>query len=258
MNRIMTWVKYFTLTLLLISAAACSSRKNKLEKGDIIPEKDMILIIKDIYLANALLNLPEVHSWYIPPDSLSTYRDVIGKYGYTKDAMDRTLKYYFVKQPKELVRIYDHVLGQLSVIDSRIENELNQEEARAANYWKGNDPVLYPALDTGDTSYFSFIIKPGIYTFTYTLTLFPDDCSFNTRLSAWYFHRDSVGTGKRHSINALCYIKDGLPHTYVNKIIISGKAFVVLRGYIYNFDNYPPDFNKHLRIEKISFLRTTQ
>lgn len=254
MNGIMARIKSFIIILLLFTVAACSSRKNKLERGDLIPEKDMISIIKDIYLTNGLLNLPAVHEWYIPPDSLSTYRDVIGKYGYTKQAMDQTLKYYFVREPKELVKIYDQVLGQLSALDSRIEKSLNQEEARAANYWKGDDPVLYPPVDKGDSTYFSIIIKPGTYNFTYTLTLFPDDYSFNPRLSTWYFQRDSVGTGKMYFITTPCYIKDGLPHTYVNKLIIPGKSFVVLQGYVYNFDNYPPEFNKHLRIEKITFL----
>jgi hypothetical protein len=254
----MTRIKLFTIIMFLFTVTACSSRKNKLEKSDLIPEKDMISIIKDIYLANGLLNLPTVHRWYSPTDSLATYREVIGKYGYTKDAMDQTLKFYFVRKPKNLVKIYDQVLGQLSALDSRIEKTLNQIEARAANYWKGSDPVIYPALDNGDSTYFSVIIKPGAYTFTYTLTLYPDDCSFSPRMSAWYFHRDSVGIGKRHFINTPCYVKDGLPHTYVNNIVIPGKAFVVLRGYLYNFENYPPEFNKHLRFEKISFLHKKQ
>ncbi|HKK41970.1 MAG TPA: DUF4296 domain-containing protein [Bacteroidales bacterium] len=257
MKRFMSRFKLFTFILLLVTTASCSSRKNKLDRSSLIPEQDMISIIKDIYLANGLLNLPDVHHWYVPPDSLSTYRDVIGKYGYTKDAMDRTLKFYFVKDPKELVKIYDQVLGQLSALDSRVEKALNQEEAKAANYWKGDDPVLYPAMDKGDSSYFSIIIKPGLYTFTYTMTLYPDDCSFNPRLSLWYFNRDSAGTGKRYFIPTLHYVKDGLPHTYVNKIIIPGKPFVILRGHIYNYDNYPASFHKHLRIEKITFLHTT-
>ncbi len=256
MNGIMNRFKFFTIILLLVITASCSSRKNKLDRSGLIPEKDMISIIKDIYLANGLLNLPSVHYWYVPTDSLSTYRDVIGKYGYTKEAMDQTLKFYFVKDPKKLVKIYDQVLGQLSALDSRIEKTLNQQEARSANYWKGDDPILYPSLDSGDSTYFSVIIKPGLYTFTYTLTLYPDDCSLDPGLSLWYFNRDSVGTGKRYFINTPGYVKDGLPHTYVNKILIPGKPFVVLRGHIYNFDNYPPDFRKHLRIEKISFLHT--
>jgi hypothetical protein len=245
----------FTLLILILFSlitGSCSSRKNKLDRKGMIPEQDLTSIIKDIYIANGLLSLPEVHALYIPPDSLSTYKEVIGKYGYTKEAMDKTMKYYFIKKPKELVKIFDHVLGIFSAMDSRIEKELLLAESRAANLWKGKDFYLYPEPAGSDSTFFSIMIKPGVYTLTYTLTLFPDDYSVNPGLNAWYCRPDSIETGKRHWIKTINYVKDGHPHIYTNYITIPPKSFVLFRGWLYDFDEYPADFCRHLRIEKIS------
>lgn len=248
----MTRFTLFILILFSLITGACSSRKNKLDRSGMIPEQDLTSIIKDIYIANGLLNLPEVHALYVPSDSLSTYKEVIGKYGYTKEAMDKTMKYYFIKKPKELVKIFDHVLGTLSAMDSRLEKELLIEENRAANLWKGKEFFLYPEPAGSDSTFFSIIIKPGVYTLTYTLTLYPDDNSVNPSLSAWYCHPDSIETGKRHWIKAINYLKDGHPHVYTNYITIPQKSFVLFRGWLYDFNEYPADFRRHLRIEKIS------
>ncbi len=249
----MTRVSLFFLIMIAVISGSCSSRKKKLDRSDIIPEKDMIAIVKDIYLTNAMLNLPVVHNWYIPPDSLSTYNDVIGKYGYTKEAMDKTLKFYFVKKPKELVKIFDQALGSFSATDSRIEKALNIELGKALNLWKGSDVILYPELSGTDSTSFRLIVRPGTYLFTYQLTLFPDDNSINPHMSAWYSRADSADTGKRYWFKTLNYVKDGLPHRYTSKIFIPGKAFVTIKGCIYDYDKYPPDFLRHLRLEKISF-----
>jgi hypothetical protein len=248
----MTRLTLLILIVFSLITGSCSSRKSKLDRSGMIPEQDLTLIIKDIYIANGLLNLPEVHSFYVPPDSLSTYKEVIGKYGYTKEAMDKTMKYYFIKKPKELVKIFDHVLGIISAMDSRLEKELLIEEARAANLWKGKELYLYPAPAGSDSTFFSVIIKPGVYTLTYTLTLYPDDYSVNPGLSAWYCHLDSIETGTRHWVQAINYVKDGHPHIYSNYITVPPKSFVNFRGWLYDFKEYPADFHRHLRIEKIS------
>ncbi len=249
----------FTLIILImfsLVAGACSSRKNKLDRSGIIPEKDLTSIIRDIYITNALLDLPEVRTWYIPIDSLSTYKEVIGKYGYTKEAMDKTIKYYFIKKPKDLVKIFDHVLGTYSAMDSRFEKELLLEENRVANIWNGKELYLYPEPAGSDSTYFSIKVRPGVSILTYTLTLFPDDYSVNPRLIAWYCNYDSIETGKKYWIKTLNYLKDGEPHTYAVYLTIPGKSIVLLRGWLYDFEDYPADFRRHLRIEKISFTYT--
>ena len=37
--------------------------------------------------------------------------------------MDKTMKYYFIKKPKKLIKIYDQVLGILSEMESLAEKE---------------------------------------------------------------------------------------------------------------------------------------
>ena len=65
----------------------------------------------DIHLADGLLILPKIKTMYSSLDSITAYTQIIEKHGYTKEIMDKTMKYYFIKDPKKLNKIYDQVLG---------------------------------------------------------------------------------------------------------------------------------------------------
>ena len=111
---------FLILIILSISLGSCSGRKNKLDKKNLIPEKELISILTDIHLADGLLALPRINSWASSLDSITSYYQVIEKHGYTKEIMDKTMKYYFLKEPKKLNKIYDQVLGRLSAMESLV------------------------------------------------------------------------------------------------------------------------------------------
>src|ERR1035437_6545390 len=107
----------FTLLILIIIsllAGSCTSRQKKLDSRNLIPEKEMVSILTEVYMVNGLLPLPKIHSGLISIDSISTYHQIFLKRGYSKETMDKTMKYYFYRNPKELIKIYDEVLGKLS------------------------------------------------------------------------------------------------------------------------------------------------
>ena len=104
-----------------VIAASCTGRRGEAEHKGLIPEKDLILILTDVYIADGLLSLPEINYKYSVGDTLSSYIDIIENNGYTKPEMDRTMRFYFVKNPKKLIKIYDKVLGRLSEMESLVE-----------------------------------------------------------------------------------------------------------------------------------------
>ena len=124
------------LIVTALAAGACSSRKNKVEHAEMIPEQVLISILTDAYIADGLIALPVIHHWFSSLDSLSTYYEIIENYGYSKETMDNTMRYYFIKKPKKLISIYDQVLGKLSEMESILERESLIEQAKIRNLWK--------------------------------------------------------------------------------------------------------------------------
>jgi hypothetical protein len=242
------------LILLTVAAGACSSRKNKLDHRNMIPEKELTSIITDLYISDGLLTLPRIHHWYSPLDSLSTYNEVIVKHGYTKEAMDKTMKYYFIKNPKKLIKIYDEVLAVLSEMESRYQKEVTIMQSKISNLWSG--PEFYSSFDSSEadsTDFDTNVGTSGVYALTFTVTVYPYDESVNPRLTAFTCHPDSIDTGKRHYIKTINYIKDGLPHTYYVTVNVLNRSDYHLRGLLYDYDNCQEGWGKHFTIEKIYY-----
>ena len=107
-----------------MAAVSCSGRRSKAEHKDIIPVDDLTSILTDSYLADGLLAIPEIRYKFNDGDTLQSYIDIVEDHGYTKDDMDRTMRYYFIRKPKKLVKIYDKVLGDLSEMESIADRDL--------------------------------------------------------------------------------------------------------------------------------------
>lgn len=248
------------LTLLLaivlpVIAGSCSTRKNKLDHRNLIPEKDLVSILADVYVTDGLLIQPRVHNWFPSLDSSSSYFYIIEKHGYTKKTLDNTLKYYYIKKPKKLIKIYDQVLGILSEMESNVEKEGILAESRKENLWKGNKLYTFPDPAGNDSARFDITFnKTGLYTLAYSAILFPDDQSVNTRITAYTCHPDSIETGKRKYIETINYLKDGQIHPYTFQIKVPDSTNLHLRGCFYDFDNYTFECEKHVRFFNLSLF----
>jgi hypothetical protein len=239
----------------VLTAGACSSRKNKLDRSNLIPEKDLVSILTDVYVADGILSIPKIHSLFASADSISTYHKVIEDHGYSKEVMDKTMQYYFIKEPKELIAIYDQVLGILSERESLIQKEATVTEARRLNLWTGKEIYSLPEPDGNDSASFDITLtRAGVYHLVFTVTLFPYDQSLNPRITTYSCHPDSIDSGKQNYIKTLNYIKDGQPHTYVLKLIVPDIKPRHFRGVLYDFENNTDMLDKHVRIENISLV----
>ncbi len=153
---------------------------------------------------------------YSTGDTLSSYIDIIEKHGYTKEQMDRTMRFYFIKRPKKLVKIYDKVLGTISEMESRVNKEIPAfYGAREVNVWPGKPSYSLPAPPGKDTAWFDFPVDfAGVYNLKFTLTIYPDDQSVDPYGGVYFLHTDSAGNDKRIYFPQIPYLKDGLPHNY--------------------------------------------
>jgi hypothetical protein len=252
------WSARFAFLILImfsLIAVSCTVKKKKSDAENLIPEKDLVSILEDIHLADGLLSLPQISSRFSSLDSIEVYYKVIEKHGYTKEKMDKTMKYYFINDPKKLNEIYDKVLGILSERESRIENETYAERMRNTNLWPGKEFYSIPGYSVNDSSYFDKTLNmPGIYTLTFTLTLFPDDQSINPGASAYSCSPDSLLTGKRKYVKSLNFIKDGRPHTYKLVFMLRESKMHRIKGWLFDFRSKPYKLENHVKIENISLI----
>jgi hypothetical protein len=253
--NIKTIIRLAFLIMVIVSLviSSCSSRKNRLDRKNLIPEKELIDLLVDIHIADGLLVLPHIDAWTSKLDSITSYYQIIEKHGFTKDNLDKTMKYYFIKDPKTLNKIYDQVLGILSEMESRYEKEFTIEQARTSNLWPGKEFYSIPSLSGNDSTMFDIsATMTGTYIVSFTALLFPDDQSINPRAIAYTCSPDSIETGKRRYSESIEFIKDGTPHNYNMKILVLSRVPSHIRGWLYYFDNYSPLMEKNIYIGDIS------
>jgi|SRR5664280_1312072 hypothetical protein len=249
----MTRFGFLILIFLSLIAGSCSGRKPKLDKKNLIPEKELVSLLTDIHIADGLLVLPKINFWASSLDSISSYYQIIEKHGYTKELMDKTMKYYFLNDPKKLNKIYDQVLGILSEMESYIEKESNIVLAHITNKWPGKEFYSIPSLSGNDSTQFDITLSSGgTYSLSLSVILFPDDQSANPKPTVYSCSPDSIDTGKRNYINSIKYIKDGKPHTYKLLFTLPANQVRHLRGWLYDFNNCPNGIEKHIKIDNIS------
>jgi len=246
--------RFIAIILLIFSliAGSCSTRKNRVEHSNMIPEKKLAGLITELYLTDGLLSIPKTSQLYSLSDTLKAHRDVLKMHGYTMEDMDKTLKYYYIKKPKELIKIYDQVLGILSEMQSRYETEVVQIQSRMANIWKGENSYLLPDDSGVDSA--NFVLKAnsqGTYYLTYVVTLSPSDESYDPRPTVYMCHPDSTETGKRHYMKTIEYVKNGQTYTYSLQINILEKSQFLVKGWFYDSGSPPDESLGKLRIEKI-------
>lgn len=246
MNKFTRRTIISALTAFLLILISCTGRKEKAAREGIIPENDFVNLLTDIHIADGLMIIPKIRDLYQHRDSIDNYIDVITTYGYTKEQLDKTIRYYFIKKPRKLVKIYDEVLARLSEMESLYANETITE----TNYWEGDTAYFMPG--GSDTLLFDHQFKSfGYYTLNFTLILYPDDGSVNPHFVGYFCHPDSIENGRREYYPSFSFMKDGRPHNYSFFRKPSSLSYTHLRGWFVYPENNVPSANRHLMISNI-------
>jgi Domain of unknown function (DUF4296) len=242
------------LVCIIMMTISCLKKEEKTHFKNLIPEKDFISILNDLHLTNGLLALPEIRNRYMGSDTSGLYVEIIESYGYTTAQMDTTIQYYYIKKPKKLIRIYDQILGKFSEIQTRTEKELQNSPDFVRNQWKGRSSYLLP--DTGRIENLAFeitMMSPGKYSLEFSVTVYPDDQSYNPCFTAWFCNADSAETGSRNYLPSIKYIKDGRPHDYVVTGTNTRNTAVLFKMLLYDCSGRPDCYEPDARIEGITF-----
>lgn len=246
-------VKYLFIIVLILftlAAASCVNPKDKIPHDDLIPEKTFISILSDIYLANGVLTVPDVRRQFASRDSVLNFIDIIESYGYSYEKMNNTINYYFISKPKKLIRIYDQVIGKMTEMESAMQDQILKQSQAESRRATSTNVFYFP--DHGkreEPGIRMFINSSGTYTLSFSATVYPDDQSYNPRLSAWLVDADSAETGVKRWLPDVQYIKDGHPHHYVIDWKLRADRPVILRSVYYSHASNISEGEKHARIE---------
>jgi len=239
------------------ASVSCKEKSQQANRntGKIIPQRDFVSILSDLYLTDGLLIVQRVRDQFPHKDSIDVYVDVIKSHGYTKEDMDTTLKHYFLKKPKKLIKIYDKMLADFTEMDERLSANREEMGAEINNEWKGRAILYFPDSANVENPELGVPLKKHSYfSLTFTVTIYPYDETRNPGFTAWYVNADSVETGKKHFLPPVRYIKDGMPHTYNFNEVNLFDFPVILKGSLYDVENYPPEGQRSGKIEHIQLI----
>ena len=247
----MAFYKYLfiSITLLLVS---CTSAVDNPKKRGLIPEKKLAPLITEIQLANGLISSPIIHGLVAKIDSTTTYSYIAEKHGYTKEAFDKTLRYYFLKKPQKLIAIYEKAQAKLSEMETLLDKQIKIETEKRANVWQGERNYYYP-FSIEDPDFEVEISGHEPYLLKFTATLFPEDQSIDAKAKLFAVRADSVALGRRIFFETPQYIKDGKPHEYEINISIGRYGKMIIKGSLYDIVNNVTQQQRHISFENIEF-----
>ena len=244
----MGFFRLFFISIIMF-LASCTGTIEKPNRKGLIPERKLAPLLTEIHLANGLISSYAVQEW-AEIDSLTTYHYIAEKHGYTKEALDKTLYYYFLKKPKKLVAIYEKVMAELGEIEESLSEQIRIDAERRANVWTGMRNYYYPVSTENSNFEISFFASDS-YLLKFTATLFPDDPSINAKARLYAVRSDSALTGSRIYFETPNFIKDGKPHEYEINISIGQYRYMILKVMLYDVTNNVREQQRHVSFENI-------
>jgi hypothetical protein len=239
------------MLLIPVIMCSCSGKNNDSRNIKLISEEAMVSVMTDLYLSNGLLGYPPVRTLFTAKDSIENYFDVIEKHGYTIEQMDKSMRYYFLENPKKLQKIYDQILSRLSEMQSGLETV--PVMPAGVNLWNQKERLSVPEAGAHDLLYFSIPIKDtGLYEITFSAIIYPDDKSLYPRTTTFFWHSSETQEGVRDFWDKVDLIRDGNSHRYSISKTLTDTSFTHICGWLFQCDAPPGSWVKHGAFSSIS------
>jgi len=120
--------------IIFIAIGLLISCSNKKVPEYVIPHNDMVEIIVDMHLADALFSVTNIRRDLVKQeitrnDTVDYYDEIFYHYGYTRKDFDTSV-YYYSEHINEYDDIYQEVLNRLNEMDTQLrqEKEANRKE----------------------------------------------------------------------------------------------------------------------------------
>ncbi len=248
-------IHFLFLVLIPVFLFSCTHQETSVKRRDIIPEKDFILILEDIHLADAIISSPSLLSKYPGIDSISNYKDIMKSHGYTLDDMNKTLLYYSGK-PEQLEEIYEVVIDNLSLLESEVSNRRYikaEEEIKLLNLWTYKSEWHLPKDGKQIKIPFSIPIDSlGKYILRAQIKMYRDDKSASPAVTAYYWYDDGSEFGKKYPFPGNPIIKTGQWNSYTLILETPDSLITHIKGFLVDHVDKQSSWEKHLDIRGVS------
>ena len=216
----------------------------------LIPKKDFISILTDIYLSKAHFNSEGIYNarWQ---DSIPYNEHIVERRGYQWAQFDSTVSWY-CSRPKKFQDVYETVMANLNELDRIISEELDPP----VELWNWTRAHRLPADGEQDSIAASVLLKGvGSYVLSAKIQVFPQDESIDPRIELYLWRSDTTATGIRDTLWLRHLPKDGLMYEYrMEKTLLPGNEFTHLKGNWLQCNGNKTDtaWIKHAEIKDIS------
>lgn len=174
--------KYIGYLFVALLIAACS-------KARIIPENDMVEIVKQIFLSDAIISSTDNNRNLLNRDSIEYYAPIYKKLGYTNAEFDSSIVYYS-RNIGIFDQIVDRAIGELSQMETELLAAKSTENIASIierGIWIGKQNWEITQSNTDESiSYFIPAHGPGVYTLTAQI-LVSDTCNVQQPYSTMSF-----------------------------------------------------------------------
>lgn len=250
----MKTLKYILSGLLLVAALSCN--ENRPAKPEIIIKPGpMVNILTDLYLADGLMNVPEIRRANQQKDSVEAYMEIIESHGFSKEVFDTNLEYYFLSKPKKFEAIYDGVLDRLSRMEDENIQASKPEEPAIRNLW--NQKTSFRLPDDGTSNPISFAISipgTGNYSIKLRANIFEDDQSEDLSTEVYFWYDDGSEEGVRDYWDKHIYEKSSRTRNVTLEKKLVDSLYTELRGELLHFSPKSGHWEMHSSITGISVI----
>ena len=193
----------------------------------LIPKKDFISILTDIYLSKAYFSYEGIFNarWH---DTIPYNQHIVERYGYRWAQFDSTVSWY-CSHPKKYQDIYEIVMINLNELDKLVSEELDPP----SELWTGLREFYLPTKTSGRDSVSANVLLKGVgsYVFSAKIRVYPQDESLNPHIALYLWRTDTTLLGIRDTLWIAPLRKDGLMYEYrMEKTLFPGNEFTHLRG----------------------------
>ena len=217
----------------------------------LIPKKDFISILTDIYLSKAYFASEGINNarWN---DTVPYNRHIVERRGYNWAQFDSTVSWY-CSRPRRYQDIYEIVIVNLNELDRLVSLELDPP----SELWTGRKEFILPANTSGRDSIAANVLLKGVgsYVFSAKIRVYPQDKSLSPQISLYLWRNDTTALGVRDTIWLRPLRRDGLMYEYrMEKTLYPGNEFTHLRGnWLHsNRNDMDTTWTKHVEIKDIS------
>ncbi|HEY4786625.1 MAG TPA: DUF4296 domain-containing protein [Bacteroidales bacterium] len=235
--------------LLLAAVAGLWSCKPDPQSKYLIPRKQFIEVLTDIYLVDGYYMI-NYNAFTRHKDTTNFYNDILKRHGYTKANFDSTLKYYS-QRTKKFDAVYDEVITNLNKLQQEV-YQLQLYSDTSRNLFKKKEVWHLPKDGEREMIPFKIAIKDtGLYTIVVQLRLYSDDQAEDPHLTAYFWYDDGTKNGHIEYFPFIKYKPTDRLVVLSTKKRNRNKKVTHIKGWILNHDNIDQHFKKHVDVQAI-------